>query len=475
MRGLVGVLLLCLPAEPRAQFDFAKADAAIEYALDEQGRLLISPSPFEVRGGFTPLVSERLLDVVTNAGVIGFVSYLFAGDTDVASFADGGVFFARLGRDSDVELLHALAADGDPAATPLQRLLAVRVTQDRRFKPALGVLERMTEDRTLDAHLRGAVGESIAALRGKRSERQPPTLPPLAAVLADAPVAADAYMRIDEFRLPPARALLRSAVPVALENWRRWILSEGGMTQQFWTRGQMISAAAALLPYEIARRFGNARVHRVVLALRMPPRVEPRQLWAHLQFWAHLDGSFDVAALRAGLTAANLAVNGDDERITCQIMPGIQLTAATNQLRVHRTGFSGGTSAETASALAQAIEQDGAPIVVHLDDKAALPEVERFGRPQRLAVWIPRTPDGEARFHLRCSDQRLPQLIAGELRGLQGKLAQWVTDDPSLAILADVYTGVSVAADDSSCTVSVKCDFDLGAALLAIVPSGLLR
>jgi len=175
----------------------------------------------------------------------------------------------------------------------------VRVAQDRGFKPALGVLERMAEDRTLEAHLRRAVAEAIAALRGRRLERPAPSLPPLAAILADAPATADAHLRIDEFRLPPARALLRSNVPVKLEEWRRKILSDGSMTKPFaarmWTRGRMCADAAALLPYEIARRFGNARVHRIVLAMQLP-----RSGGAPLRLWAHLDGVFDVAALRAG-------------------------------------------------------------------------------------------------------------------------------------------------------------------------------
>lgn len=459
-------------ASVRAQIDFAEFDAAIEYSVDTDGRLLISPSPFD--GGMAPVVNERLEDVVMNAGVLGLVSYLFAGGTDIASLADGGVFFARLGRDSDVELLHALAADDRPQATPLQRLLAVRIAQDRGFKPALGVLERMVREPTLDAHLRGAVDEAIATLRGRRSDLPAPSLPSLAVVLAAAPAAADVHLRIDEFRLPPARALLRSNVAVSLHHWRRSILSEIGWTKasaaRMWTRGRMCADAAALLPYEIARRFGNARVQRVVMAVRLP-----RPGITALRWWAHLDGVFDVDALRAGLTAAGGEVRDADERVTCEILPGIELLAAADHLRVHTSGFTGPTAPEAAAALAGSLEQDDAPIVALLDDGAVLPDsVERFGRPRRLSVWIPRAEDGEARFHLRCSDDRLPQLIIGEVRGLQRRIAQWVDNAAARAILEVACAAVTAEGAGRACTVSVKGGFDLDAVLQAIARSSVL-
>lgn len=472
--ALAVVLAGTLVSPARSQIDFAKLDAAIRYAIDDEGRVLIAPDPLAgwTHDTFTPLVPERLDHVIANAGAMGLASYLFCGNTDVASLTDSTAFFARLGRDSDAEILQCIAGDEEQQQhSLLQRLLAIRVAQERPLKPAIGVLERLAKQEESDIHFRRAIDETLATLRGQTHDA-PPQLPRLEDVLAEAP-RADVHLCIDEFRLPAARPLLRTAAAAGLEITRRVILNAGGsVSEKIWAGAHLIAEGAALIPYEVARRFGNARVHRVVIAAQLP-----RQERDAPRIWAHLDGIFDVGAMRTGLTRANLEVRGSEDRIECAIFDGIELVATPASVRIRSAGVTGVLGREAAETLARTIESDDAPIVAVIAKDAILPDpIVRLGRPERLAIWLPRQGDEPVRAQLQCADDRLPTLITGEVQGFKRRLEEWVDEDAQLEILERVYATVRVETAADTCTLSCSLkDVAVGDVIMAIVRSGKLH
>ena len=475
MRMGLGVLLVAaLVPSVRSQVDFDRVTAEIKYAIDAEGRVQFAPDvAAEISGGasdaFTLLVPGRFDYVANNAGVFGMAAYLFCGDTDLASLADGETFFKCIGRGGDADLLQRIAADdARQDRKGLQRLLAVRVAQDRGFKPAIGLLERVARQEGLDAQLRRAVDEARASFRGGRTEAVP-ELPRLEDVLADAPPA-DAHLRIDEFRLPSARPLLRAATVVAPDLSRQRIARAGwddAFSRLMWIADRKRAAAAAVLPYELARRLGNARVHRVVLAVQFSTK----------SIWAHLDGVFDVKAIRAGLLDADLEVRDGEVQLACTLEDGIELTATPTRMRLHKAGYHGAMGREAAATLAGTIESDDAPIVVVIDKEATLPNpLAAFGRPERLAVWVPREAGAVVRAELRGADDRLPSFVVGEVRGFGDRLKEWRREVPQLEILERVYSTVRAETAGNTCTLSGSLgDVTLGALVAAIVRSGKLE
>lgn len=223
------------------------------------------------------------------------------------------------------------------------------------------------------------------------------------------------------------------------------------VSAQIWALSRLHADAAVLLPYELSRRFGNARVHRVVLAVRGPRGGE------RLQWWLHADGVFDMAALRAGLVAARLDVTASGDGFTCAVAPEIVLSAAPGRVRIRTAGFDGATTAEAAAALAGRLDEDDAPLVAVLGDRYPLPR------------------DGEATLHLRCSGAGMPRRIAAELRNLSSVLTPWAEDAEGRELLERLCASLTIRENARSCTVSLPCAFDLDAVLLVLAPSGWFR
>src|SRR5690606_37827633 len=95
-----------------------------------------------------------------------------------------------------------------------------------------------------------------------------------------------------------------------------------------WAGASMLAEAPGILPYEIARRFGNHRIARTVFAFRMDVAgrtAEP---------WAAFDGEFDVAALAAGLEATGLpfAKKGDQLTIVVSADLEVRVTPTTAEV-----------------------------------------------------------------------------------------------------------------------------------------------
>ncbi len=94
---------------------------------------------------------------------------------------------------------------------------------------------------------------------------------------------------------------------------------------------QMITDFPSLLPYEVARRFGNLRMDWMLGAADANNSVP---------FWVEGHGLFEVERIRAGLQNAGFQVEVESDHITTDQLPfGISMRLGREGFRLHRANF----------------------------------------------------------------------------------------------------------------------------------------
>lgn len=283
--------------------------AAVRFELAQDGHVNVIPYP-----GSTDADSRYpfgdvsvVYRAVRDDAAAPWWQLLFLGGSDLTDAVDAVRFFERLEEFDGARLLARLrqreVPEGiDLRALALQRRLAVHALADLGFKPALGRLDELAADGTIDAPLRRAVENAVTTLRGSPRPEPVPSaaLKPLLDSLVDAPADHDALIVVDRWRMPCARSLL-AAVRTAqgaqyLAKGRR---AGGELTAGEWSTTYALQERLGLVAYEIARRYGDQRIDRAVLALRFDSTLNRTT-----RTWLALEGVFDVEAIRAGSRSA---------------------------------------------------------------------------------------------------------------------------------------------------------------------------
>ncbi|MBK8978747.1 MAG: hypothetical protein IPM29_22845 [Planctomycetes bacterium] len=451
------LLAIVAPALVAQEPDDAEA-AKVRFSVDAEGRVCVSPDPAAGgEGGTRPIADPNDEMSWANVGALGFLALLGTGEADLASAADADRFFARLGA-GDAELLQVLVerpTDGAPRWRGLRRLLAVRACADRGFRPALGVLERIAGDDAEDAGLRQAARESIAVLRGEPIPRATTTLPPLAEVFAAAPIDSELCLVIDQTRLPSPRPMVAWARTTGLAVTRRAIAAAGGtVSAAQWAGAMSLAETPGVLPYELARRYGNQRILRTALAVHLPddfPFGEPA-------VWLSLEGRFDVASLRQGLEADEVPFAVVDGGLRITVADGG--TIAVTATRVTGSFGSGGDGdrlgKERAERVAALLPQLAVAAVV--TGSLPVPEEASGFVPEAIGVDVPRgdDPDRALVVVARFPSENVATAVEGQVRGLPRMLETAIDDGEAPECLAPLLERFGVTRDGSVVTMRLR-------------------
>ncbi|MBI5851012.1 MAG: hypothetical protein HZB39_08280 [Planctomycetes bacterium] len=233
---------------------------------------------------------------------------LFLGGSDLTDAVDAVRFFERLVEFDGSRLLarlrqRDLPAGLEPRAIALQRRLAVHALADLGFKPALGSLEAIGGDASIDAPLRRAVEDGIASLRGLPLPHRDADLSPLDEILAAAPARHDLLIVVDRWRMPSGRRFLAEIRSAQFRVLHAVHFDGSGRAADPETQAriQSVTERFGLVAYEAARCFGDPRVDRVALALDLD-----HSLACVARAWVVLEGRFDLAAIGPGLPSPPL-------------------------------------------------------------------------------------------------------------------------------------------------------------------------
>ncbi|MEE9126963.1 MAG: hypothetical protein V3U11_07470, partial [Planctomycetota bacterium] len=147
----------------------------VKYFTDDKGRLWMSPSPSSGETDGKELVfPERMREwrhVTSHLGLLGFIRLAFCGNQDLLSLTDAEYHFRKMKLPrTDVELRQRLVMEPAGKTPALQRraemdrLLAVRLLQQRGVKGAKVELERLASDAAAGLFVRVAAKEALASL-----------------------------------------------------------------------------------------------------------------------------------------------------------------------------------------------------------------------------------------------------------------------------------------------------------------------
>ncbi|HEX5136754.1 MAG TPA: hypothetical protein VFY93_07275 [Planctomycetota bacterium] len=228
---------------------------------------------------------------------------LVPGPTDIASLCDPERHLKKTNQNLfDECLLMGVVPDAmtgdrtdpDPGRRRifLDTLLGWRVLGERRLKEGAEMLKDMAGAETLDPITRLAAADIAAELDG----RKPPMadLPPLDGVPADA----DVLAVVDQRRIPRWREMWRIHRMKAIRGARRiWARVGPAITPSYYCTGQWALDRECEAFYELARRFGNARVHRTVLGLMLP---EDANDLSGAKILARCEGFFETDCFEVG-------------------------------------------------------------------------------------------------------------------------------------------------------------------------------
>jgi hypothetical protein len=193
----------------------------------------------------------------------------------------------------------------------LDSLLMIRLAERRGLLDVLDGLDRIDRSELDDPIKRLAAREAAAELRGGK----PPAieLPPLDQVPADA----DVLVVVDQRRIPPWREIWRLVTTNRVREARQTIARLGiAFTPSDLCFGQWILDQECEGFYEFARRFGNARIHRTLLALRFDGETPAL---ASLGVFLRCEGIFDSDRLREGLAALGLSPTQHDGAVSARV------------------------------------------------------------------------------------------------------------------------------------------------------------
>ncbi|MFO1052467.1 MAG: hypothetical protein U1F36_09650 [Planctomycetota bacterium] len=313
MRCSIAMALTALTAvaqddkEADRRAELREAEARVSFAREADGRITVSPNPAigESEPGldFTDL---RSCARTVAHSECAWWSLLLAGGSDLSAAVDAVRYFEMFGKAAPESLLDRLRdpteVDADRIElSAFERLLVVRALADLGFKPALGRLERIAADDRLDPTLRGAAREAIDLLRGSphAPTTPPPALADLASIVALAPSQHDVLLVVDRWRMPQDRGLLARLRRDELAHFEAQMLAVAGGIRSEWCAGaNAITDQRGLCAYELARCFGNQRIDRLVLALRLGPSLAIAD-----GSWLCCEGAFDLARIESGARA----------------------------------------------------------------------------------------------------------------------------------------------------------------------------
>ena len=314
--GVAMATALCASAACAAAQDPVTDDpfSAIRWRLGDDGRVEIWPVRLQGAADGWGTVGdpiEPLCSPWTSLGLLGRTACLLTGDGDLLATTDTERFFDRLGVDDDglVRLLGSPPRPDTSRDARLRYRLAIHAAAERGLKPALGPLRRLLRNGSgIDAACLAAAAEAEAVLTGEPRPDTGPrrAVPDVAAFLATVPRDVHVIAVVDQTRVPPPRTLF--AIQRALHvMWARNTATSLGVTVPTTRAAETHRSAAGpgLLGYELARRYGDHRILRTCAAVRFRTSAAPgvpSDAWIR----ARLDGTFDVAALRAGLEADGL-------------------------------------------------------------------------------------------------------------------------------------------------------------------------
>ena len=261
-----------------------------------------------------------LMSGLVNLGLLGWINLLVAGPRDLASLADAERYFASLSLATSAgELRKRIVTpviETDSALArraTLERILAVRLVQERGIAEANAELQAVLSNPEEDSFLRRAARDAL----GTGEPPAPISIPE--ASLASLPERADILFFVDQSRIPPLFALPRIGFDVASQIYGR--IASGGDTRPEY---QMWTEVIPMLPFELARRYGNARVDWLLGAYQDQPRIS---------VWVEAHGLFETEALRTSLAAEGVELAGD-ETLRVDPLGPLDLSAELDEERV---------------------------------------------------------------------------------------------------------------------------------------------
>ncbi len=304
----IGVCLVALAAGAHAQDEIYRTT----WIVGEDGELLGWPDPDGADGmeqTFKPFpVFKDFATVLRESAPWSVVFLLAAGPTDLVSLCDPERHLRKSNQCVlDVWLLCCINADWMAESAPmperrrafLDTLLAWRVLGSRGVKDAAEMLKALSEDDRVDAITRRAAGDIAAMLEGRILPVV--ELPPLTSV----PAEFDVLVVVDERRIPAWKDAWRLLRTFWLREVRSLVAQLGAAVNAAdLCHGQWVFDRDSEMFYELARRFGNARIDRALLALRLPPEGGEGSAGFLLQ----CEGIFEVKQLRAACDAAGVKI-----------------------------------------------------------------------------------------------------------------------------------------------------------------------
>src|SRR5690606_38285852 len=342
-------------------------------------------------------------------------------------------------------------------------VLAIRAAEDLALAPAIGPLERAAES-AADPAIRRAAAQAAATLRkAPRPDAEAPTRP-LDEVLADCPFEPHILAVIDQTRLPPPRAALDLVRRASLALTRSAIAQAGGrLSTSQWAGAVELSEMSGILPYEIARRFGNHRIARTVFASRIGRR--------SMETGAACDGEFDVEALSAGAEAAGLQCTRKDDVLTVALGRSIELRVTRSTAEVRARTAQGNRPATAPPAP----EVAAAPIRIRLhyvpDPAGGTWPVGAL--PEQIGISVPRAQGEPFAVELRFADPGSADATAARLEELPRRVVRLVEAGELPKSIASVAAGLAVERDGNVLRLRIALppiDDDLAAALAKLIP-----
>lgn len=467
--------------------DFETLDANLRFKIAADGVVQIAPDPSMGRNdaGFCPIVPLDPGEFLANAGPATFLAALCLGPRDLASMADAQQILKRLGCEDGPALFEVLRGEGfeqveDQHARNLLRLLAVRATELLDLKAAVRILEeQVAKDPKADELLKDAATRAALHLRGKPAppiaKPESPHFTPIGEFLAHAPPGTNVVLRVDHSRLPSAHNLLRWARIGSLERTKQIINAAGGtISLATWASGVKLSEAPAVAPYDFARRFGNARLHELHLALRF--ELELGITASAHQALVTLDPDRITRALEKALGTEAVRADG-----VARLEPSDHegaLEISRHAIRDARDAETPSLDADAAQQLATRIDQDDAPIVVVMDDGMDIAFMggiaNAVGAPRRIGIWLPTAGSSDLRLSSTWGSDVAAQALATLLRSAPKSARAYFGHsqaaealEPALAAL----DAIEVKVDGPHVTARISCEkIDTEKLVLALIP-----
>ncbi|HLU38368.1 MAG TPA: hypothetical protein VK081_03225 [Planctomycetota bacterium] len=467
---LVTALLHALGGDAVAQSvddDIREADKQLRFRFDEHGFFAVSPDPGAggIPDTWHAIADPQNASVWESVGLFGWIAFLCTGDGDLASVANARRVFELTGVDGET-LVRMLGSPPAADASPTDRarfVLAIRAAEDLALAPAIGPLERAAES-AADPAIRRAAAQAAATLRkAPRPDAEAPTRP-LDEVLADCPFEPHILAVIDQTRLPPPRAALDLVRRASLALTRSAIAQAGGrLSTSQWAGAVELSEMSGILPYEIARRFGNHRIARTVFASRIGRR--------SMETWAACDGEFDVEALSAGAEAAGLQCTRKDDVLTVALGRSIELRVTRSTAEVRARTAQGNRPATAPPAP----EVAAAPIRIRLhyvpDPAGGTWPVGAL--PEQIGISVPRAQGEPFAVELRFADPGSADETAALLEELPRRVVRLVEAGELPKSIASVAARLAVERDGNVLRLRIALppiDDDLAAALAKLIP-----